>query len=139
MVAWAAAIVGLPALTAVLVAVGDDVTLATDLLLLLVMTVTIAVVGGVVVGVVAALAASLLANYYFVEPTGTLTISDPENVVALVIFVLAAVGASVLIDRVGTRSREAMQARAEAGRWPMRARCSSANPIRYRNSSTSCG
>jgi two-component system sensor histidine kinase KdpD len=113
--AWLLTILGLPALTAILVAIGDSVTLATDLLLFLVMTVTIAVLGGLLVSVVAAVGASLLANYYFVEPTGTLTISDPENVVALAIFVVAAVGASVLIDRVGTRSREAMQARAEAG------------------------
>ena len=34
--------------------------------------------------------ASLLANWYFVEPTHTLTISDPENVVAIAIFVAAA-------------------------------------------------
>jgi two-component system sensor histidine kinase KdpD len=57
----------------------------------------------------------MLVNWFFVPPIHTFTISDPENVIALVIFVAAAAGASILVDRVATRSREALQARAEAG------------------------
>ena len=113
--AWVLTIVGLPVLTAVLVVGRENLTLATDLLMFLVAAVGIAVLGGVVVGIVAALVASLLANFYFVEPFHTLTISDPENITAIAIFVTAAIGASVLVDRIGTRSREAFQARAEAG------------------------
>ena len=108
--------VGLPLLTAVLAAAGRDaITLATDLLLFLVATVGIAVLGGVLVGTVAAVLASLLANWFFVEPIHTLTVSDPENVIAIAIFVTAAIGASVLVDRIRRRSQEAFQARAEAG------------------------
>ena len=73
------------------------------------------VLGGVLVGTVAAVFASLLANWFFVEPIHTLTVSDPENVVAIAIFVTAAIGASVLVDRIRRRSQEAFQARAEAG------------------------
>ncbi len=109
------ALVGLPLLTAVLAATRDHVTLPTDLLLFLVATVAVALVGGVVVGVGTAIGASLLVNWYFVPPLHTFTISDPENVTALAIFVAAAAGASVLVDRVASRSREALQARAEAG------------------------
>ena len=93
----------------------DNLTLATDLLLFLVATVGIALLGGVVVGTVAAVFASVLANWFFVEPVHTLTVSDPENIVAIAIFVAAAIGASVLVDRISRRSREAFQARAEAG------------------------
>jgi two-component system sensor histidine kinase KdpD len=114
--AWALTLVGLPLLAAALAAAGrDTITLATDLLLFLVATVGIAVLGGILVGVVAALAASLLANWFFVEPIHTLTIADPENVVAIAIFVAAAIGASVLVERIRRRSQEAFQARAEAG------------------------
>jgi two-component system sensor histidine kinase KdpD len=113
-IAVAMAVVGLPLLTAVLASGRSQLTLATDLLLLLVATVAIAVMGGTLVGVLAAVEASLLANWFFVEPRHTLTISDPENVVALGIFVLAAVAASVVVERIATRSREALQARAEA-------------------------
>jgi two-component system sensor histidine kinase KdpD len=108
------AVVGLPLLTAVLALGRDVLTLSTDLLLFLVATVAIAVLGGVTIGTVAAVAASLLLNWFFVEPIHTLTIADPENVVALIIFVAAAIGASVLVNRVAARSREALQARAEA-------------------------
>ena len=99
-VAWILVVVGLPALTAILAAGREHLTLATDLLLFLVATVGIALLGGVLVGVVAAVVASLLANWYFVEPIHTFTVSDPENVIAIAIFVAAAVGASVLVDRV---------------------------------------
>jgi two-component system, OmpR family, sensor histidine kinase KdpD len=113
-VAAAMLVVGLPLLTALLATARGQLTLATDLLLFLAATVAIAVLGGVVIGVVGAVVASLLANWYFVEPFHTLTIADPENVIALGIFVAAAVGASVLVNRIAKRSREAIQARAEA-------------------------
>ena len=69
----------------------------------------------VLVGTVAAVVASLLVNWFFVEPIHTLTVSDPENVVAIAIFVTAAIGASVMVDRIRRRSQEAFQAWAEAG------------------------
>jgi two-component system, OmpR family, sensor histidine kinase KdpD len=107
-------VVGLPALAALLATARGQLTLATDLLLFLAVTVAIAALGGVAIGLVGAVVASLLANWYFVEPFYTFTIADPENVVALAIFVAAAIGASVLVNRVAKRSREATQARAEA-------------------------
>ena len=109
------ALVGLPLLTVVLATVRNTVTLPTDLLLFLAATVAIALIGGVVVGVGAAVEASLLVNWFFVPPIHTLTISDPENITALVFFVIAAAAAAFLVDRIATRSREALQARAEAG------------------------
>jgi two-component system sensor histidine kinase KdpD len=114
LVGWALTLVGLPVLTAVLAAVRDNVTLATDLMLFLVATVAIAAVGGIAVAVVAAIGAFLLSNWFFTPPIHTFTIGDPENVVALVVFVVSALLASFLVDRVASRSREALQARAEA-------------------------
>jgi two-component system sensor histidine kinase KdpD len=113
-VGWLLTILGLPLLTAVLVALGDHVTLATDLMLFLVATVCIAAVGGLAVAMAASIAAFLLTNWYFTPPIHTFTIEDPENIAALVVFVVSALAASVLVDRIGTRSREALQARAEA-------------------------
>ncbi len=111
----AMAVLGLPLLTAALAATRGQVTLPTDLLLFLAATVAIALVGGVLVGVGAAIGASLLVNWYFVPPIHTFTISDPENITALLFFVVSAAAAAVLVDRVASRSREALQARAEAG------------------------
>src|SRR5213076_2732690 len=111
---WALTLIGLPLLTAVLAPLRDNVTLATDLMLYLVATVVIAAVGGITVAVSAAVVAFLLSNWFFTPPIHTLTIEDPENVTALVVFIVSAVVASVLVDRVAARRREALQARAEA-------------------------
>jgi two-component system sensor histidine kinase KdpD len=111
---WALTLVGLPLLTLVLVPLRDNITLATALMLYLVATVAIAAVGGLVVAVAAAVAAFLLSNWFFVPPIHTFTIEDPENVTALVVFVVSAVVASLVVDRVASRSREALEARAEA-------------------------
>jgi hypothetical protein len=76
--AWILTVVGLPLLTALLAAAGRTrITLATDLLLFLVATVGIAVLGRVLVGASPRCRRVLLANWFFVEPTHTLTVSDP--------------------------------------------------------------
>jgi two-component system sensor histidine kinase KdpD len=114
MAGWALALVGLPALTLVATQLGDHVTLPTVLLLFLALVVAIAAVGGLVVGVVSAVAASLLANWFVVPPVHTFSIGETENIVALVVFVAVALTVSLLVDRVGTRSRQAVRARAES-------------------------
>jgi two-component system sensor histidine kinase KdpD len=111
---WALTLVGLPLLTLVLVPLRDDITLATSLMLYLVATVAIAAIGGIVVAVAAAVAAFLLSNWFFVPPIHTFTIEDPENLTALLVFVVSAVVASLVVDRIASRSREALEARAEA-------------------------
>jgi two-component system sensor histidine kinase KdpD len=111
---WMLTLGGLPLLTLVLVPLRDDITLATSLMLYLVATVAIAAVGGLVVAVAAAVVAFLFSNWFFVPPIHTFTIEDPENVTALVVFVVSAIVASLVVDRVASRSREALEARAEA-------------------------
>ena len=111
---WALAVVGLPVLTVAATQLSAHVTLPTVLLLYLALVVAIAALGGLVVGVVSAVAASLLANWFVVPPLHTLSIGDAENIVALVVFVAVAVTVSLLVDRVSTRSRQAIRARAES-------------------------
>src|SRR5262249_22107831 len=57
---------------------------------------------------------SLLLNYFFTPPIDTLTISDPENFFALVVFVLVAGAVSAIVDVAARRTREAARAGAEA-------------------------
>ncbi len=111
---WLLALVGLPVLTVVATQLADHVTLPTVLLLFLALVVAIAAVGGLIVGVVSAVAASLLANWFVVPPVHTFTIGEGENIVALVVFVAVALTVSLLVDRVSTRSRQAIRARAES-------------------------
>lgn len=77
-------------------------------------TIAVALVGGLAPAVVAALLAGLTLNYLFIEPTRTLTISEPTNVLALVVMVLTAVAVAIVVDRAARRTAEAARARAEA-------------------------
>ncbi|HEY7045970.1 MAG TPA: ATP-binding protein [Jatrophihabitantaceae bacterium] len=108
------AAVVLTALTLICVALRDDLSLAADVSLYLLTVIVVSLVGGFYPAVAAAAAGSLLLNYYFVEPLHTLTIAEPENILALVIFVLAALLVSQVVDLAARRSAQAARASAEA-------------------------
>ena len=104
------AIGSLAALTAVLVAVHTRLGLPSILLLYLTTIVAIALIGGIWPALASAVAASLLINWLFTPPTHTWTISDPENLFALVVFIVVAAVVSGLVDRE-FRAREAAERR----------------------------
>jgi two-component system sensor histidine kinase KdpD len=108
------AAVSLPLLTAVLLSSALHVSLPSDLLLFLVLTIAVSALGGMTAGILTALVASLLLIWYFIPPVHDLTISDPDNVVAIVVFVAVAIVVSLLVDRAASRARDANRARAEA-------------------------
>ena len=81
----------LPLLTLLLEAVSEDLALDGQVLVYLLAVVVIAIVGGVIVAVVAAIASATLINYYFVEPVHTLSVGDPDQIVALVVLSLVLV------------------------------------------------
>jgi len=112
--AWVLAAAGIPAVTAVLVALRADVELSTALLALLSLVVVVSALGGRVVAVASALASSFLVNWYLVPPYHTLSAAEPDNVVALAVFVAVAVTVGSLVHAVARRGREAQLARVEA-------------------------
>src|SRR3989454_2548060 len=63
-----------------------------------------------------AVVATLAFNYYFLPPTGTFTISDPQNWVALFVFLVTAVIASQLSERARREARNANERRREVER-----------------------
>ena len=81
---------------------------------MLTMVVCTALLGGLWPSVLAAVLSSLALNFLFVPPTGTLTIADPENAFAIVVFVLVGVAVASVVDRSARRTQEAIQARTEA-------------------------
>src|SRR5581483_9938221 len=101
---WGLALPGVALLTLILATLRASVGLPTVLLLFLALVVTTAVVGGRAPAFVAAGAGSLSANWYFTPPLHQLTIADPENLVALVVFlgVAAAVSNFVLAALAAT-------------------------------------
>jgi two-component system sensor histidine kinase KdpD len=111
---WLLGCVGPVLLTLLLAALGTAVGLPTAMLLFLTLTVGAALAGGVLPAVVSALWGSLLLNYWFTPPTHTLTISDPENVLALAVFVGVGSAVASVVDLAARRGRIAARSRAEA-------------------------
>jgi two-component system, OmpR family, sensor histidine kinase KdpD len=68
----------------------------------------IATAWGIAESTVASVAAMLCLNFFFLPPVGTLTIADPQNLVALVAFLLTAIVASQLSGRARMRNIEAL-------------------------------
>ncbi len=104
----------LPLLTVVLAALRHHLGLSSDLLVYLGAVVAISAVGGVFVGLSSAVIAFLLVNWFFTEPLHTFTITQRENVIALVIFLTVAGTVSALVSATARRSHDAARARLEA-------------------------
>ena len=104
----------LPLLTAALAAGRDHLNLADDLLLYLVAVVAIAVVGGFWPAVLGAVTASLLLNWYFTEPLHTLTVAEPRNLLALMLFVTVAVTVSSVVHLAARRAVQAARSAEDA-------------------------
>jgi two-component system sensor histidine kinase KdpD len=70
--------------------------------------------GGLGPAVVGAVASSLLLNWFFLEPVRTLTISQPENALALLVFVLVAVVVAFVVHTSARRAERAVAAQRES-------------------------
>ncbi len=114
LLAWVLAVVVPPLLTLVLANVRDTLTLPSDLLMFLLVVVIVAALGGFAPAFFCAITGFLLANWYFTPPFYEFTISEGENLFALVIFLLVAGVVSLLVATASRRTAEAAQARAEA-------------------------
>lgn len=113
-VGFAVALAGLPALTALLAVLRDELSLPSDILLYLAGVVVVALVGGLFPALFAAVVGSALINYYFTPPIHEFTIAQRDNVIALVVFLAVAVAVSVTVDYAARRTRQAAHASAEA-------------------------
>ncbi|MGN7136260.1 sensor histidine kinase [Streptomyces sp. NRRL F-5527] len=101
-------------LTWLLNSVVPDVGLANDMLLFLALTVGAALLGGLLPALASAVVGSTLLNWFFTPPVDTLTIADPQNVVAIVIFVGVAVSVASVVDLAARRTQQAARLRAES-------------------------
>ncbi|MFJ9979447.1 DUF4118 domain-containing protein [Streptomyces cyaneofuscatus] len=111
---WLAGIAGPALLTLLLRGVVPDIGLANDMLLFLTATVAAALLGGMLPALASAAFGSLLLNYFFTPPLGQFTISNPKNIVAIVIFVGVAVSVASVVDLAARRTHQAARLRAES-------------------------
>ncbi|MEV3897253.1 MULTISPECIES: sensor histidine kinase [Streptomyces] len=111
---WIVGVVGPVLLAVVLRSMEDAPGLANDVLLFLFLTVAAALLGGLRPALASAAVGSMLLNYWFTPPTHTLTVQDPENLVAIVIFFAVAVAVSSVVDLAARRTHQAARLRAES-------------------------
>jgi two-component system sensor histidine kinase KdpD len=111
-----AALGALGASTWLLVTVGHVTNTTTVALTFLLLILLVAAASRLWVAILTSVAAMLSFNYFFIPPTGTFTIADPNNWVALGAFLVVGVVASNLSSRVRAQAREALARRDELAR-----------------------
>src|SRR5262249_28139534 len=103
------------ALTTLLVYALDDVAPVLSLgVVYLLVVLVVATVWGAWLGIATAIVSALAFNFFHIPPTGRFTIATGENWVGLVVFFVAAVGASWLAQLARDRALEADERRQEA-------------------------
>ncbi len=108
------AVVGAPPLTLILDRAGDHVSPSSALLLFLLLVVCVSAVGGLWPALLAAVGGFLLVNWFLTPPVHTWTVSSPENVLALAVFLAVAVAMSSFVALAARRASQATRARAKA-------------------------
>jgi two-component system, OmpR family, sensor histidine kinase KdpD len=111
---WLVGVLGPVLFTFLLISAIPDVGLANDMLLFLTLTVAAALLGGLYPALASAVVGSLLLNWYFTPPVHTFTIADPENIVAIAIFIGVAVSVASVVDLAARRTDQAARLRAES-------------------------
>lgn len=115
---YASAVLGIAAVTAALApfAGGEVINSTTVALALLLIVLFVATGWGSRPAIVAAVLGVLCFNFFFLPPTGTLTIEDPQNWIALAAFLMTAMIAGQLSSRARRRAEEAEAGRREIER-----------------------
>ncbi|WP_280690427.1 sensor histidine kinase KdpD [Kitasatospora sp. GAS204B] len=106
--------VGVPPLLALLLTQLNDTAVPTDMLLFFSVTICAALVGGLLPAIASALVGSTALNYYFTPPIHKLTISDPQNILAVAIFTAVGIAVATLVDVAARRTHEAARSQTEA-------------------------
>jgi two-component system sensor histidine kinase KdpD len=111
---YALAVALMPLLTLILTNVRGHLNLTSNVLVFLAGVVAVALVGGFLPALIAAVAGSLLLNYYFTPPLYKFTINDPNNALALIIFIAVGLAVSSVVDTAARRTKQAARAGAES-------------------------
>jgi two-component system sensor histidine kinase KdpD len=107
------AVVGVPVLTALCLTAGAAASLSVVLLAFLLLDLAVALVGGLWPALLAAVLGGLAENWFFTQPTGRLTVSRVDDVVALAGGLVLAVAVATVVDRSARRATAAARSRAE--------------------------
>jgi two-component system sensor histidine kinase KdpD len=113
-IGWVVAIL-LPALVALVgTRLSSHVSQATDAVAFVLATITAAIIGGLGPALLAAALSGGLLDFFFTQPYHSLTIHDPDNVIALVAMMAVAAMVSLVVHQATRRAKQAAQAQTEA-------------------------
>ncbi|MEE1926672.1 sensor histidine kinase KdpD [Streptomyces sp. TRM 70351] len=111
---WIIALAAPWLLTAALSGIPVDAGFTNTVLFFLTLTVAAGLAGGLLPALASAVVCSGLLNYHFAEPEGAWTVTDPENAVSIVIFLLVAMAVASVVDLAARRTQQAARLRAES-------------------------
>lgn len=112
---WLLALLGPLLLTVGFLAIGrENFPQSINLLSYITLCVLVALVGGMLPALGTALIGALLVNWFFTPPTGTLTISEPESLFALIVYVGVAAAVAWVVDTAARATRAANEANRQA-------------------------
>ncbi len=101
------AVSGVAALTALMFIFRNQINPVTVALIFLLFVLLLATVFGSRPAIFCSILTMLALNFFFLPPIGTLTVSDPENWIALVAFLIVAITAGQLSAKAKRRAEEA--------------------------------
>ena len=108
------AVLGTAALTGLLAVTPELHGLPTESLLMMALVIGTALVGGLWPAMLGAVLGSLALNFFLVPPTLTLSVADPEDFVALIVFLLTGTAVALVVDAAARSTEQARRARTEA-------------------------
>jgi two-component system sensor histidine kinase KdpD len=108
------ALLGGPAVTAILFASRSPDSITADVLGFQLLVVAVALIGGIWPALFAAVLSGLTLDYFFVKPYLSITIAVPLHFLTLILYVLNALLVSYVVDQAARRSRSAQRAQAES-------------------------
>lgn len=108
------ALVGGPALTALLMLFRSEDSITTDVLSFQLLVVIVALVGGIWPALFAAVLSAFTLDFLFIEPLYTIHIHEPHHLLSLVLYVVIASLVSFVVDRAARYTRAARRSAAES-------------------------
>ncbi|GAB17625.1 turgor pressure sensor kinase KdpD [Gordonia effusa NBRC 100432] len=111
---WAAAVVVPLAASAAISVVDRWLNVGSESAIFFAVILAVSLLGGWGPAALSALVSALLLNWLFTAPRHTLTISEPANVITIVVMFAVAIAVAVLVDSVAARRVEAQRAARDA-------------------------
>ena len=111
---WLIAVVVPVATTGILSIFDRWLGFSSESALFFIAVLAVALLGGIIPAALSAVIAGLLLNFFFTTPRLTFTISDPDNLITIVVMLIIAVAVAALVDAANTRRTEALRASRDA-------------------------